>query len=301
MIRLGLIGYPLGHSLSPVIHTAAFQSCGLEGSYSLFPVHPDDKRGLKELLDRVRNGEIMGFNVTIPHKQNVIELLDELTPTAQAIGAVNTIYRRDHKLIGENTDAAGFLSDLKRFLTTVPLTGTIKTQRHVDSNALVLGAGGSARAVVYALANDGWNVSLTARRMEQAHQLADSFANYELSRSIPVGPITSCQFSNLHAKRLVSNLSLIINTTPVGMAPNIDGSPWPENLPFPPHAAIYDLVYNPRETKLVQEACLQGLQATTGLGMLVEQAALAFEIWTGHRPSREEMFASATQSLISNL
>src|SRR5688572_33382803 len=114
MIRLGLIGYPLGHSLSPAIHTAALQSCGLEGSYSLFPIHPDDKQGLKELLDRVRHGEIRGLNVTIPHKQNAIEFLDELTPTAQAIGAVNTIYMRDTRLIGENTDALGFLTDLKR-------------------------------------------------------------------------------------------------------------------------------------------------------------------------------------------
>ena len=301
MIRLGLIGYPLGHSLSPVIHTAALQSCGLDGTYSLFAIQPDDKQSLKELLERVRNGEITGLNVTIPHKQNVIEFLNEFTPTAQAIGAVNTIYEKEGKLIGDNTDAPGFLSDLKRFLTT-------ETRRHGNSNALVLGAGGSARAVVYALVNDGWNVYLAARRLVQAKKLAEALANYPLSRSIPVGPITAFSLStveaNLQSQTLapdasagVSNLSLIINTTPAGMAPNIDESPWPENLPFPPHAAIYDLVYNPRETKLVRDAGLQGLRGTTGLGMLVEQAALAFEIWTGHRPPREVMFDSATQSL----
>ncbi len=128
-----------------------------------------------------------------------------------------------------------------------------------------------------------------------------------------MGPITACQVSDIedhssdlqHLHRtqvqvsLVSNLSLIINTTPVGMTPSIDGSPWPETLPFPPHAAIYDLVYNPRETKLVRAARSQGQPATTGLGMLIEQAALAFEIWTGQNPSREIMRASVEQSPVT--
>ena len=283
MIRLGLIGYPLGHSLSPVIHTAALQSCGVEGDYSLFPIHPDDKAGLKELLERVRNSNITGLNVTIPHKQNVIEFLDELTPTAQAVGAVNTIYRTDNKLIGENTDAPGFLSDLKRFLTA-------ETQRQGVFNALVLGAGGSARAVVYALLQARWNVTIAARRMDQAQQLSNSFKNYQLR-------ITDMVFSNID----VSKISLIVNTTPVGMTPNTDQSPWPEHISFSPEAAIYDLVYNPQDTTLVRNARLQGRPATTGLGMLIEQAGLAFEIWTGYRPSRETMLESATQSLISSL
>ena len=287
MIRLGLIGFPLGHSLSPVIHTAALQSCGVKGDYSLFPIHPDDEKGLKALLDRVRAGEIHGLNVTIPHKQNVIEYLDELTATAQAIGAVNTIYRRANKLIGENTDAPGFLSDLKRFLTA-------ETQRRGDNKALVLGAGGSARAVVYALLNDGWDVTIVARRMEQAQQLADSLAHYQ-------SPISVSTFSNLETffTNLQSLTSLLVNTTPVGMIPNVHQSPWPQRLPFPPHAAIYDLVYNPKETEFVRDARSQGRPATTGLGMLIEQAALAFEIWTNYSPSRETIFVSATQSLVS--
>mgnify|MGYP003575142903 FL=1 len=270
MIKLGLIGYPLGHSLSPLIHNAALKSCGLEGSYALFPIHPEDKQGLKDLLARVRSGEMTGLNVTIPHKQNVIELLDELTPTAQAIGAVNTIHRRDHKLIGENTDAPGFVSDLKKFLTT-------ETPGH--GNVLVLGAGGSARAVVYALLHSGWKVTLAARRIEQAEQLATSFIEYKLRT-------TNYGLSNID----LSGISLIVNTTPIGMTPDIDQSPWPEHLPFPSHAAIYDLVYNPDETKLVRDACAQGLRATTGLGMLIEQAALAFEIWTGRKPYPEILF-----------
>jgi shikimate dehydrogenase len=287
MIHLGLIGYPLGHSLSPAIHTAALQACGLEGSYSLFPIHPDDKMSLKEILDRVRSGEIRGLNVTIPHKQTVIEFLDELTPTAQAIGAVNTIWMRNSKLIGENTDAPGFLTDLKRIFQFS------REAFRLPPSALVLGAGGSARAVVYALLEDGWEVTIAARRLEQAQQLADSFADSQLR-------IYSLSILEANLQSLLSSLSLLINTTPVGMTPNIDRSPWPENLPLPPRAAIYDLVYNPQETRLVREACLQQLRATTGLGMLVEQAALAFQIWTGVRPPREVMFAAATQSL-SNL
>jgi len=254
----------------------------LEGDYSLFPVTPDDKQSLKELLSRVRSGEIQGLNVTIPHKQNVIPYLDELTPTAKAIGAVNTIYLKNNKLIGDNTDAQGFLTDLKRFLIT-------ETRRRGELNTLVLGAGGSARAVVHALNSDGWNVNIAARRLEQAEQLVLSVAHHKLQ-------ITNYDLSNIESL----NISLVVNTTPVGMIPNIDQSPWPRNLPFPLDAAIYDLVYNPAQTKLVQDARRQVLQATTGLGMLIEQAALSFEIWTGYHPSREVMRNAAHQSLVSN-
>ena len=272
MVHLGLIGYPLRHSLSPEIHIAALKACGLEGDYSLFPVSPDDKQGLKSLLNRVRTGEITGLNVTIPHKQNVIPLLYELTPTAQAIGAVNTIYLRDNKLIGDNTDAPGFLTDLNKFLTTE------NTEKNIS--ALVIGAGGSARAVVYALVNNGWNVTIAARRIKQAKQLAASLTHHTIQLT---------NYQTLNDQR--STFNLLVNATPLGMAPNADQSPWPENLPFP-NASVYDLVYNPRETKLVKDARAQGLSATTGLGMLIEQAALAFELWTGQCPPREIMRAS---------
>jgi shikimate dehydrogenase len=265
----------------------------LEGDYSLFPVAADDGQSLKELLFRVRSGEIQGLNVTIPHKQTVIPYLDELTATAKSIGAVNTIYLRNNRLIGDNTDAQGFLADLRRFLTT-------ETRKHRDSNALVLGAGGAARAVIYALVNDGWNVIIAARRIEQAQQLADSFANYKLQITVCSLSDTESDPTILHAKRPIANLSLLVNTTPVGTSPNADQSPWPENSPFPPDVAIYDLVYNPPETKLVQDARRQDLQATTGAGMLIEQAALSFEIWTGRDPSREVMRNAAHQSLVSN-
>lgn len=266
--RLGLIGYPLGHSLSPKIHAAALKACQLQGDYSLFPIHPDDKQGLKDLLSRVRAGELHGLNVTIPHKQNVIDFMDELTPTAKAIGAVNTTYVRDDKLIGDNTDAAGFLADLKKGIGN----------RESGKSAVVLGAGGSARAVVYALLNDGWEVTLAARRLEQAEQLAASFTNNELR-------ITTFDLQP-------STFDLLVNTTPVGMTPNIDQSPLPENLSLPSNAFVYDLVYNPSETKLVKTARAQGLPATTGLGMLIEQAALAFELWTGHSPPRDVLWTA---------
>ncbi len=277
--KLGLIGYPLTHSLSPKIHTAAFRACRLHGGYSLFPIPPDDPQGLKDLLARLRSGELHGLNVTIPHKQTVIEFLDELTPTAQAIGAVNTIYLCEGKLIGDNTDAPGFLADLRKFLpeSPSPILGEGLGVR--EKSAIVLGAGGSARAVVYALLNEGWNVTIAARRLEQAQQLAASFPNYYL-------PITNFQTFQL------SNFQLIVNTTPLGMFPNIETSPLPENLSLPSNAFVYDLIYNPRETKLVRRARSQGLHAATGLGMLIEQAALSFEIWTGCHPSRDILRAS---------
>jgi len=276
MIRLGLIGHPLGHSMSPRIHAAALKAGGLEGSYSLFPVQADDDGGLNDLLIRVRAGEIQGLNVTIPHKQKVMHLIDELTPTARAIGAVNTIHLHEKKLIGDNTDAQGFLLDLKRFLAAQP-------HRPGETNALVLGAGGSARAVVYALIQDGWKVSIATRRMEQALQLADSYKQHTI-RVTDYDPFT---FQS-------SAFSLLVNTTPVGMTPDVSRSPWPENLQFP-NSAVYDLVYNPVETKLVQDARSRGLPATTGLGMLIEQAALAFEIWTGYNPPRDILLDSVAE------
>jgi shikimate dehydrogenase len=273
MIRLGLIGYPVSHSLSPKIQNAALKACGLEGEYSLYPIAPDDMQALKALLDRVRSGEMTGLNVTIPHKQNVIQFMDELTPTAKAIGAVSVIYLRGDKLIGDNADAHGFLTDLKK---------TFDFSSVASPDALVLGAGGSARAVVYALRNDGWNVTIAARRTEQAEQLAQQFegANH-----------VKLNFQTIQ----LSNFQFIVNTTPLGMTPNIDTSPLPENIMLPNHISIYDLVYNPRETKLIRDARAQGLNASTGLGMLVEQATRGFELWTGYKLS-SEIFRNAVES-----
>lgn len=272
-IQLGLVGYPVGHSLSPKIHTASITACGLRGEYSLFPIRSDDTQGLKNLLARVREKEIHGVNITIPHKQTIIPLLDELTPTARTVGAVNVIYVSGNKLVGDNTDAAGFLTDLKQ------VAGLSDSGRL--PSALVLGAGGSARAVVYALTRDGWNVIVAARRIDQANEVARAFENIEIVK-----------FNERTLKPL--RPQLVVNTTPLGMAPDYDRSPWPE-IPLPPQAVVYDLVYNPRETKLVKDARAQGLSASTGLGMLVEQAALSFEIWTGYSPTRSVLFEAVNQ------
>ena len=276
MIKLGLIGYPVSHSLSPKIQNAALKASGLEGEYSLYPIAPDDMPALKALLERVRSGEMTGFNVTIPHKQNVIPFMDELTPTAPAIGAVNVIYMRGNKLIGDNTDAFGFLKDLHRFIS--------QNQFEIvdQKSAIVLGTGGSARSVVYALLHDGWHVTIAARRFEQAQQLASQFEG-----AIP---------TELNAQTFQpANFQLIVNTTPLGMTPNVDQSPLPENIALLKNTKIYDLVYNPRETKLVRDARAQGLSATTGLGMLIEQAALGFELWTGHKPPKDVLYTSVVE------
>ena len=251
----------------------------MDGEYNLYPVSPDDPAALAALINRLRIGELHGLNVTIPHKQAVIPLLDELTPSARAIGAVNTIFVKDGKLIGHNTDAPGFLGDLYRLLDSSGLPLASREQAPaLQKNAIVLGAGGAARAVVAALLSDDWKVALAVRPadLDQARELSQYHSSL----------ITYHSLSELATLEL-SNLSLIVNTTPLGMSPDTETCAWPEGLDFPKNAAVYDCVYNPRETLLVKRARAAGLPAETGLGMLLEQAALAFEIWTGATADRE--------------
>ncbi len=268
MISLGLTGFPLDHSLSPRIHETALSYCALKGKYLLYPVSPDDERALENLLGRVRAGKITGLNVTIPYKQRVMPFLDVLTPAATAIGAVNTIYLKDDQLTGDNTDAAGFLDDLKS------LIGVEKTEKILGGKALVLGAGGAARAVVYALLNDGWEVTLAARREEQAQELLSQFPTFQEN-------LHAIAFSADAIQNHTHEIKLVVNATPLGMSPKTGENPWPQDVPMPETALCYDLVYNPRETCFVRQARDAGLRANSGLGMLVRQAALAFEIWTG--------------------
>lgn len=268
MISLGLTGFPLGHSLSPSIHEAALVYSGLEGEYSLYPISPQDDRGLENLIGRVRKGEIKGLNVTIPFKQKIMPLLDVLSPAVEAIGAVNTVYINDGKLTGENTDAPAFLNDLKC------LIGTRETEQIQAKKALVLGAGGAARAVVYALLKDGWQVTVAARREVQAKELITQFSGFSKN-------LLTTDFTAAAIQMIAHEMALIVNTTPVGMFPEIDANPWPQEIALPETAVCYDLVYNPRQTRFVTQAKRIGLRADSGLGMLVRQAALAFEIWTG--------------------
>ncbi len=279
--RLGLIGYPLGHSLSPQMHAAALKALGLEGEYRLFPVAPDAswQARLRDLLEKMRQGELHGLNVTIPHKQAVIPFLDALTPTARAIGAVNTIFLQAGRLVGDNTDCPGFLADLAEHMEIAGFGG----HEDGEKRALVMGAGGSARAVVYSLAHDGWQVLLAARRPVQAE---------ELVRALDLPSIVSGDFGLLHSAA-EQGIRLIVNATPLGMSPNVAASPWPVGLPFPPGAFVYDLVYNPAETALLKAARQAGLPACGGLRMLARQAVLAFQRWTGCEPPWEEMYAAA--------
>jgi shikimate dehydrogenase len=276
-MKLVLLGYPLEHSLSPAMHTAALAELGLTGSsYAAESVPP---AGLAAAVNRLRRPEIGGANVTVPHKQAILPLLDGLTPVAAAIGAVNTIVKQDDgRLIGHNTDAAGFLADL--------YTLAVRLDRRP---VLILGGGGAARAVVAACAGVGARVRLIARRREQAAAL------------LGLAPLVAYDWTPLGLLRACDDCGLIVNCTPVGMAPALAASPWIYGTPFPPGAFVYDLVYNPAETVLTRQARAAGLRAATGLGMLVEQGALAFESWTGRTAPRVVMRQAAEAALLAAL
>jgi shikimate dehydrogenase len=283
--ELGLIGYPLDHSLSPLLHEAALKACGLEGKYRLYSSPPAGHLPdvFREILDQLRQGKLQGLNVTIPYKQLIIPWLDKLSPTSHAVGAVNTIFLKDHGLVGENTDVAGFWVDLKNNYAFAEIPHEKNDERGCQA-ALVLGAGGSARAVVYALSQAGWHVTIAARRLMQAEEVAAAFS----SPGLPIS-VRALKLDSLSDLITQEDIRLIVNTTPLGMFPNVNDSPWPPELGFPERAFVYDLVYNPKETVFMHRARSAGLHAVNGLGMLLEQAALAFECWTGIHPSTNEM------------
>jgi len=277
--RLGLTGYPLGHSLSPRLPTAALAAARLPGEYQLYPADPAEPRRLAELAACLRAGELNGLNVTIPHKQAILAHLDGLTPLAQRLGAVNTLYMEGGRLLGDNTDAPGFWADFSR------LPGA-----QTPGLALVLGAGGSARAVTAALLAHGWQVGLAARRRTQAEQLlAELHAGAQ------------AQAIDLTADALrpyTTPARALINTTPAGMHPHTQDCAWPDELPLPGGAIVYDLIYNPACTRLITRANAQGLAARSGLGMLIEQAALAFARWTGIQPPRAALWQAAPAEFV---
>lgn len=278
----GLLGYPLAHSLSPRLHGAALAAMHLEGEYRLYAISPDadGRQTMRRILSEMRAGNLQGLNVTIPHKQTVIEFLDDLSPTAAAIGAVNTILLDSGRLIGDNTDAAGFITDLERvFPECRELT---VNQQSVSPQALVLGAGGAARAVVYALAQAGWQVVIAARRLAQAELLTA-----ELKPA--VGELLAIPLEDRALKSYCASARLIVNATSAGMLPDLESCPWPAGVPYPASAFIYDLVYKPAQTTFLRQARANGLQSANGLGMLIEQAALALERWTGLSVPRQAM------------
>lgn len=273
---LALVGYPLEHSLSPVLHRAALLAAGLQGEYRLLSISPANvTQELPGVLQQLRQGKLHGLNVTIPYKQEILPFLDALSPVATAVGAVNTIYMKEAHLYGENTDVPGFLAALK----TLPAT-----ESGLPLSALVLGAGGAARATTYALASTGWRVCLAARQPDSAHAIQVALKAH-LSNAV----IQVAEFPVSETGSDWNDITLVVNATPLGMWPAVEDSPWPAALPFPRNARVLDLVYNPFETKLLKAARMQGLPAANGLEMLVEQAALAFECWTGVPASLQAM------------
>lgn len=280
--QLGLIGWPLKHSLSPAIHLAALKTLGLQGDYRCYPIEPlpAGDKALRKVLDQIRGGSLQGLNVTLPYKEVIIDRLERLTATAARLGAVNTVYMEGTELVGDNTDKQGFLFDLENSLA--PEIGS----------ALVLGAGGAARAVVSGLNDSGWAVWVAARRLSQAKNLVEALGNDGKAFLKPI------LLESDVVGEIASGMTLIVNATPVGMAPDRDASSWPRGIPFPERACLYDLVYTPIRTQIVRVAEASGLKAVNGMGMLVEQAALSFERWTNRSAPREAMWRAGRQAAL---
>jgi len=260
--RIGIIGSPVAHSLSPKIHNAALQSLGLDVIYELWETSEEN---LNERIEMLHASDILGANVTVPFKQKVIPLLDETEGFAREIGAVNTIIKRNGLLIGTNTDAEGFIIPLTEELNKLQLDFP---QVHV----LLIGAGGASRAIAFALAKAGsQNITIVNRTLESARELAHSLSLF------------STQL-NVDAYATISSLEgfdCIINATSIGMA----GGPRPNEQPcdlsdVSSSALVVDIVYAPKETLFLKSAQELDLPRLGGIPMLIQQAALSFELWT---------------------
>ncbi len=271
--RVGVIGWPVAHSISPAMHNAAFKALGLnDWQYELAPVPPDIVRqSLRMLRDE---GGFIGVNVTVPLKEKVMPFVlpDE---RARAVGAVNTIDFRSN--VGTNTDVVGLIDDLKAH--GIPLEG---------AKVIVLGAGGAARAAVYGLAMAGAKVIVVNRTQQKAQVM---LADLTMSAGIRSADVQTLD------EAAEQNVSLIVNCTSVGLWPNVDASPWIEGVPFPKGVTLYDTVYRPERTLLMEQVEANGGQAIGGLGMLVRQGAAAFTIWTHQEAPVEVMFEAAKEVL----
>ncbi len=254
----GIFGHPITHSLSPLMQTFAFQHHQLDCLYVPFPVHPDHLP--TALAGAVALG-IGGLNVTIPHKEAILPLLDEVSAEAEFIGAVNTVDIRDGRTIGYNTDADGFLLPLQEL-----------SMSFADTTACILGAGGAARAVTMALLQAGCpELTLCNRTPERAQRLSD-----DLRQRFPRAHIHCIPFE--HVATAARDHTLIVNTTSVGLHPGD-----PQLLPattFRPEHVVYDIVYRPLYTELLQVAKQRSATIVPGIEMLIGQGAEAFRIWT---------------------
>ena len=267
---VGILGWPLDHTLSPTIHNAAFRSLGLDWVYLSWPVPPED---LGAAAGGLRSLGAEGANVTMPHKESVIDHLDDVSGDARRIGAVNTIQRMGAALVGHNTDVDGFRSFL------VADAGVDAAGK----DAVVLGSGGAARAVVCALDDLGaTNIVIAARREERGEAIV-SLAQRQHAEVV----------SWERVDEVASTADVVVNATPVGMS----GEKLLENTRWRPGQVVCDLVYAPPTTPLMEAARASGAEAWGGLGMLIHQAALSFRIWTGKDPSLAAMSAAAVRAI----
>ena len=275
---LGIIGYPLGHSLSPVFQQAALDALWLDVRYERWETPPET---LVERLRSLRQPDVLGANVTVPHKEAVNPLLDSVDEWARTVGAVNTIVSRDGSLTGYNTDSVGFLQGLAE---------ASFNPRGVS--VLLLGAGGAARGVALALAREGVaSIAIANRTAERAQALAGLVARHgPRTEALPLGGAA--------LREAALRSQLIVNTTTLGMlhSPGESASPLSPAW-IPASALVYDLVYNPLETPLLREARRAGARTQGGLAMLLHQGAAAFVLWTGREAPVDVMRSVLRQVL----
>lgn len=269
-----LIGAPVAHSLSPVLHNAAFSYYGLNRVYLAFEVEK-----LAEAIEGARAFGITGLNVTIPYKTAVMRYLDEIDLLAGKIGAVNTIANYDGCLKGYNTDAQGFLRAL--------LEEGIQPR---GRNFVILGSGGAARAISFALAESGARFWLLNRTIEKAAELSRDLEDCFGQR------FPALELNEANLGKVLDADVVVVNTTSIGMSPRVEETPIPQELLWP-GLIVFDIVYNPLKTRLLREAEAVGAKAMCGLSMLIYQAALSFEIWTGLEAPVEIMRAQALDAL----
>jgi shikimate dehydrogenase len=276
---VGVIGWPIAHSLSPAMHNAAFTYAGLNWRYIPLPVRTE------HLADGLRGLAALGFrgvNVTVPHKVDVIPIVDSITEAVTIVGAANTIRvdRNTGKLEALNTDMGGFLTDLA--VNGINIDST--------SRVVILGAGGAARAAAAGLVRSGAHVTLVNRTVARAESIVRFIQSSWSATNVEYAGIESLP-------EVLGSVQLIVNTTPVGMWPDVSASPWPEGLPFPAEAVLYDMIYRPLKTRLMQDAEAAGLRTINGLGMLVFQGAASFEAWTGRKAPADVMKMICLQAL----
>ncbi len=271
---VAIFGYPVSHSLSPAMQNVVLDQAKLDCVYVPLAVEP------KDLADAVKGFRAMGFvgaNVTVPHKEAIMQYLDEIDDTAKKIGAVNTIVVKSGKLIGYNTDIGGFSAALLRHHF-----------EPIDKKAIVFGAGGAAKAVVHSLIDAGCkNVVIGARNADKARIFARNFES--------LIDITTYCWDEIEFRRAHWDVDLLVNTTPVGMEGIKDKALPAHWTDVPTTAFAADIVYNPTLTTFLRQARLRGCRGMNGLAMLVEQGALSFELWFGIEPHREIMYETVLQ------